>query len=147
MPIIGRPRRAAYRRPQARQYVGQLGMTQHAVLEAEIAGLALHLRHHRAALRHFALAEAELDAALLLQPDVDPGALAEPGGKQRPRRRRRSRPALIMRRADPLGLHPDEAEIAARGPIGNIALVEDDDSEPGIGEAVADRGADQPAAD
>src|SRR6202521_6102904 len=122
-------------------------LIEHAVLEAEIAGFGTHLLHHGAAFGQLRLAEAELDPTLLLEPDIEPGALAEFGSKERPFLGRTPRPALIMRRAKTLCLHPDEPEIAARGAIGNIAFVDEDHPESGAGEAIADRRADQPAAD
>ena len=127
MTVIRGPRRAGHRGAEARQHRRQLVAVEHAVVEAEIAGLAPHLLHHRPALRDFLGAEAELQAAVLLEPDIDPGALAELGRERRPCRGRGAGPALVMRRAEPFALHPDEAEIAARGAKGDIALVDQRD--------------------
>src|SRR5438874_1694179 len=115
MPVIARPRPADDARAEPRQHLGELAMVQHAVLETEIAGLGAHLLHHRAAFFEFLVAEAELDAAVAFVPDIDPGALAELRGKAWPLLGREPAPALIVRRAQAFALHPDKAEIAARG--------------------------------
>ena len=113
-----------------RQHLRQFVAAEHAVVEAEIAGLAPHLLHHFPALREFGLSEAELQSAVLFEPDRDPGALLQCGGQRRPFRGGGAGPALVMRRSQPLALHPDEPEIAARGAIGDIALVDQRDLEP-----------------
>jgi hypothetical protein len=147
LPVIGRPRGADHGGTDPGQHGGQLGVAQHAVIEAEIAGFEAHLFHHGAAPCEFVLAEAKLQPAVLLEPDGDPGALLKFGREARPRHRRCPRPALIMRRTQALALHPDQPEIAARGAVGNIAFVEEGNAQPGIDEAIANRRADQPAAD
>ncbi len=80
-------------------------------------------------------------------PDGDAGLLAELGGKAGPLVGREAGPALVMRRAETLGLHPDQAEIAARGAIGDVAFVHQREAESGARQPVADRRADQPTTD
>src|SRR5260370_20698107 len=79
--------------------------------------------------------------------DMYAGVLAELGGKTRPFLGGQPRPALVMRRAEALALHPDEAEIAARGAVGDIALVDQGAVETGTDETIGDGRADQPATD
>src|SRR5205823_1587464 len=112
MPVIGRPRAADYRRSEPRQHLGQFPMLDHAVLETEIAGFGAHLLHHRPALVEFLFAQAKLYAAVAFVADIDAGALAELAGKARPFLRGQPTPALVMRRAQALALHPDKPEIA-----------------------------------
>src|SRR5439155_3881352 len=122
-------------------------MVEHAVFEAEIGGFLPHLLHHRVPLRELFFAEAELQPAVALMPDGDASLLAEFGGESGPLLGREAGPALVMRRAEALGLHPDPAEIAARGAVGHIALIHQGWLEPGARQAIADRRADQSAAD
>ena len=145
--VIRGPGRAADGRSDARQHRRQFVAPEHSVLEAEIPGLAAHLLHHCAPLRDLLLAEAELQPAILLETDRDPGALLQCGRQRRPFRGGGAGPPLVMRRTEPLALHPDEPEIAARGAIGDIALVDQRDLEPVAPEPVGDRRTDQPAAD
>ena len=56
-------------------------------------------------------------------------------------------PALIMRRAVALALHPNEPDIATRGAERHVALVEECHPQTRADETVGDRRADQPAAD
>ena len=95
----------------------------------------------------FGFAEAEVDAARPLVPDRDPGARVQLARQTRPVLGREPRPALVVRRAQTLALHPDQPEIAARGAIGDIALIEERHLQPGPDETISDRRADQPAAD
>src|ERR1700687_4475937 len=99
-------------------------MVEHAVFEAEIPGFLPHLFHRCAPLRQLLFAETELQPAVALMPDGDAGALAELGSKAGPLVGRQAGPALVMRRTEALGLHPDQAEIAARGAVGDVALVD-----------------------
>src|SRR5205807_4702876 len=68
-------------------------------------------------------------------------------GERRPFIGRLPGPALVMRRAVAFALHPDEAEIAARGAERDIAFVEQRRLQPGAGEPIGDRRTDQPTAD
>ena len=50
------------------------------------------------------------------------------GGKPRPLARRALRPRAVGWHAEPLALHPDQAEVAARRAMRDVAFVEDDES-------------------
>ena len=130
MPVIGRPRGADYRWSETRQHVGEFAAVEHAVLEAEIAGLDPHALHPCPALLELGFAEAEMDAARPLVPDRDPGARQQLGGERRPLIGRAPGPALVMRGAVALALYPDQPEIAARGAVRDIAFVDERDPSP-----------------
>ncbi len=102
MAVIGRPGGAGDRRTEPRQNTGELASVQHAVFEAEIAGLAPHLLHHGAAFLQLFFAEAQLQAAGLLQPHRDAGPFAEFCCESRPFLGREPGPALVMGRAETL---------------------------------------------
>ena len=72
MPVIGRPRCADHGGSETGQHFGKLVVVEHAVFEAEIAGLGPHPLHHCAARFEFRLAEAEMHAARPLVPDEIP---------------------------------------------------------------------------
>jgi len=88
-------------------------VVEHAVLEAEIAGLDPHALHPCPALLELGFTEAEVDAARPLVPDRDPRARRQLGGERRPLIGRAPGPALVMRCAVALALYPDQPEIAA----------------------------------
>ena len=121
----------------------------HAVLEAEIAGLAPASRAMRTARSaNSVVAEAELHAAGLPQPDIEAGALAELGGQRRPFRGRGAGPALVMRRAETLATAPRPGRNcrARRGRRRRPRPAARSPS-PCRGQPLGDGGADQPAAD
>ena len=145
--VIVRPRGADHRRADPRQHVAQFGRAEHAVVEAEIAGLGAHLLHPSAAFFELRIAEAEMHPARPLVADGDAGAVEQLGGERRPFVGGKPGPALVMRRAEALRLHPDQPEIAARGAEGDITLVDQRGVEAGARQSIGDRRADQPAAD
>ena len=148
VPVIRRPRRADHRRPETGEHVRELIAIEHPVFEAEIAGLGPHPLHHCVAGLELGFAETEMHAARPLVPDRDSGLSLELGGERGPFIRRAPRPALVMRRAVALALHPDEPEIAARGAITRHRPRRGArPSSPCAGEPIGDRRADQPAAD
>src|SRR5690349_11678677 len=142
MPVIRRKGGAGDRGAETGEHLGKLTAIEHAVLEPEIAGLLPHPLHLGVALLELGLAEAEMDAARPLVADRNPGALPELGGEARPFIRRAPGPALVMGRAVAFALDPDQPEIAARGAVGDIPLVEEGGAKPGAREPVADRRAD-----
>ncbi len=71
-----------------------------------------------------ALRQAEAETAGPLEGNVETRRLLQLGGKTRPGVRRAHRPARIFGHAEPLGLHPDQREVAARGAHGIVALIE-----------------------
>ena len=88
-----------------------------------------------------------MHAARPLMADIDPGALAELGGERGPFLGREPGPALIVRRAETFRLHPNEAEIAARGAESDVTLVDQRRFQPRARQTIGDGRADQPAAD
>ncbi len=112
-----------------------------------IAGLALHLRHAGRTVVEFRLAQAQMHAARLLKGEVKAGARGEVGGECGPLARRTARPALVPGRAKTLGLHPDQAEIAARRAVGDVALIQQDGVEALVAQTQRDGRADKAAAD
>src|SRR5436305_12384852 len=130
MPVIGCPRGSGYGWSETGQHVGELVAVEHAVLEAEIAGLDPHPLHPCPALLELVLAEAEMDAARPLVPDRDPRSRRQLSSERRPYIRRAPGPALVMRCAVALALYPHQPEIAARGAVRDIAFVDKPDAQP-----------------
>src|SRR5579864_8876330 len=124
MAVVAGPRRADDGRAEARQHVLEFGGAEHFVLEAEIAGLGTHLLHTGAAFLELRVGEAEMDAAGPLVADIDAGAFLEFGGERGPFLRRKPGPTLVVRRAETLRLHPNQAKIAAGGAERDIAFVD-----------------------
>ena len=65
-----------------------------------------------------------MNPARPMMADSDPGFIRKLGGERRPFVSRAPCPALIMRCAVALALHPDKTEIAPRGAERGIALIE-----------------------
>ena len=99
------------------------------------AGLQILFRQHR----H--------EAAGPPEGDVDAGLLAQQVGEAAPQVGGLLGPAGIFRHPQPLALHPDQGEVAARRPHGDIALVQHRDLPARPGETPGQRRPDQPAAD
>ena len=145
MAVIGRPARPHHGGADSGQALRHLGTAEHPVLEADIAGLRAHALHPRGAGGKLLLREAQMQPARLLQRGIESGSRRQRSGERRPLSRRSTRPPLIMRRAEPLGLYPDQAEIAPAGAVRDVALVQQQRIQPLLGQAAGDGDADQPA--
>lgn len=99
------------------------------------------------AVLEFLLAQAQADAARLLQGQVGARCARRVSWPGRARRQPAARPALVPRRAEALGLHPDQADVAARCAEGNVALIQQHRVEALLAQPVRDGRAHQPAAD
>ena len=110
-------------------------------------GLRLQRSEASDTLRQLFRGEAHVDAAGLRQCDVDPGLAQELRGEPRPLARRALRPRSVGCKAHALPLHPNQAEIAARGAMRDVAFVEQRELRPQRAQPERDRGTDQAAAD
>ena len=90
--------------------------------------LAVNLLEHCRPRLHFPFGQAEVQPARALETNIEPGPFFKFGLQLRPSVRGTDRPVGVGRHAEALALHPDEREVAARSPLGNIALVENDDA-------------------
>ncbi len=136
------PRAADDVRPDARQAARHRGAVEdldRILLEAR---LREQPRHPFGAPVEFARRQAHVQAARLPQRDVDAGFLAQQRGQPRPFARGRLRPSAVGRHAEALALHPDEAEVAARGAMRDVAFVEQRETRAQRAHAEGDRGAD-----
>src|SRR6266566_3745235 len=88
-----------------------------------------------------------MEAARAVEGDIEPSLLLQVTREPGPAVRRASRPRRVFRHAEPFALHPAQGEIAARGAIGDIALVEHGDALTGTRQAQSDRRAHESAAD
>ena len=84
----------------------------------------MHTVDHRGALFQFLVAEAEVQTAGLLQRHVHAGGGLQRRGEAGPELRGLLGPTGIAGHGGAFALHPDQAEIAARGPVGDVALIE-----------------------
>ena len=110
---------------------------------ANAAAFVVHARDDGGALLEFGVRQAEREAAVLAQRD----AAAEGFGQLRPDFGRAARPVGVGGVAEAFALHPDQAEIAAGGAVGDVPLVDQGDARTLPGGAPGDGGADQAAAD
>src|SRR3954464_2828971 len=76
------------------------------------------------------LREGEIEATGTAEGDVDAARRRELRREAGPAIRRAPGPGGVLRHAEPFALHPDQSEIAARGAIGMIALIEYRDTLP-----------------
>ena len=145
--VVRRPDRAGHVLAQARHQRGRLVMVE----QLPLVGLDARLRHQRAdplvAGLDLVVAHQRRQTALLLQRDIDARFLQQLRGQARPEAGRAQRPAAVGPHAMALALQPDQAEVAARGAQGDIALVEHGDRADAVTQAIGDRRADQAAAD
>ncbi|MNN61147.1 hypothetical protein D3C81_1763720 [compost metagenome] len=88
----------------------------------------------------------QVKAAGLPEAHVDAGFFAQRIAQLRPQARGAHGPARVGGHAEALALHPDQPEVAARGPEGIVALVKHSHPRAVAGRAVGDGGADQAAA-
>src|SRR6185437_15509808 len=111
------------------------------------ARLVVETLHRVGACLELGFGKAEMESTRTLERHVEPGLFLQGLREAGPAIRGTPRPGGVFRHAEPFALDPDQREIAARGAVGDIALVEHGDATARAREAPADCRADQPAAD
>ena len=91
---------------------------------ADVAAFVVHAVDHRGAVFQFLVTEAEMQAAGLLQRHVHAGGGLQRRSEAGPELRGLLGPTSIAGQGGAFALHPDQAEIAARGSVGDVALIE-----------------------
>jgi hypothetical protein len=134
-----------HRIAQAGHHRADLVAVQHP--RAGVAAFVVHAGHQCRAVSELRLAEAKNQAARLVQRNVRSGGLLQRAGEARPKVGGAAGPVSIGRHAGALALHPDQAEIAARGAKRNVSLVDQRGAGAGARGAPGDSSADQAAAD
>jgi hypothetical protein len=126
---------------------GHAGAVEHLDRVAWKAGLREEGLHVPRARHELVRGQAYVQAPLLSQRDVDRGRLEQLRGKARPFARGSLRPPAVRRQPESFALHPDEAEVAARCAVRDVAFVEQGKPRPEGAQAECQRRTDEAAAD
>ena len=145
MPIIRREGSAHYGGTKAWKHLSRFPRIQHAVFKAVIARFALHLFQPLSAFLHFSIRKTQMQPARLGKAKGLAGLLGQIIRQFGPAFSRLACPALIPGCAKPLGLYPNQAEIAAAGAIGSVTLIQQRNRQPFAPEAPGNGGPHQPA--